>query len=261
MPTRTTPFAPGTPCWVDLLTSDLPGAKAFYGALFGWAFEDTPAEYGGYVRVTSDGHAVAGMMGNTPESGSQDVWTTYLATADAAATTAAATAAGATVYAEPMTVGTLGAMAVFGHQAAGMFGIWEAAEHTGFGKYNEANSVSWDELHTRDFAGALEFLATTFGWTAAITGDTDEFRYAIGQVDGNDVAGVMDATAFLPAETPSMWALYFNVEDIDAVLARAVELGATVVLPAEDTPFGRLAELRDPTGAGFKLIQNIAPPA
>jgi uncharacterized protein len=35
MPERTE-YAPGTPNWVDLGTSDKAGAKKFYGDLYGW---------------------------------------------------------------------------------------------------------------------------------------------------------------------------------------------------------------------------------
>ena len=34
-----TEYAPGTFCWTDLGTTDVDGAKAFYGDLFGWTFE------------------------------------------------------------------------------------------------------------------------------------------------------------------------------------------------------------------------------
>ena len=39
MPERTQ-YAPGTPSWIDLQTSDQAGAKTFYGALFGWDYDD-----------------------------------------------------------------------------------------------------------------------------------------------------------------------------------------------------------------------------
>jgi predicted enzyme related to lactoylglutathione lyase len=45
---------------------------------------------------------------------------------------------------------------------------------------------------------------------------------------------------------------------VDARLARAVELGGSVVMPAEDTPYGRIATAADPTGAQFKLIGRTA---
>ncbi|MBW3647880.1 MAG: VOC family protein, partial [Actinobacteria bacterium] len=68
------------------------------------------------------------------------------------------------------------------------------------------------------------------------------------------LAGVMDASAFWPEGEASRWAVYAKVDDTDATLARAVELGGTVVDAAEDTPYGRLATATDPTGATFKLL-------
>jgi predicted enzyme related to lactoylglutathione lyase len=64
----------------------------------------------------------------------------------------------------------------------------------------------------------------------------------------------MDASGYLPAEVPSNWQVYFNVEDADASIEKAVSLGATVLDGPEDSPFGRLATLADPTGAIFKII-------
>lgn len=48
--------------------------------------------------------------------------------------------------------------------------------------------------------------------------------------------------------------MYFNVADTDAAVARATEMGATLLMGPDDTPYGRLATLTDPTGATFKLI-------
>ena len=39
MPTRNTPWPPGTPCWIDYGASEIDAAKDFYGRLFGWEFE------------------------------------------------------------------------------------------------------------------------------------------------------------------------------------------------------------------------------
>ncbi|HSY14830.1 MAG TPA: VOC family protein [Jatrophihabitantaceae bacterium] len=253
MTTRDTPFAPGTPCWVDLLSSDAEGAKAFYGSLFGWTFNDAGPDFGGYVTFLSDGHNVAGMMQKTADMPMPDGWSTYLSTADAVATVAAATAAGGQVLMEPMAVADLGSMAMLADSSGGAFGLWQAGTHTGFGKYNEPGSVTWDEYHSKDFAATTSFYPKVFGWTLEKTSDTDEFRYYTAQVNGETVAGIMDSASFLPAEVPSHWTLYFSVPDVDAAVAKAVELGGSVVRPGEDTPFGRMADLLDPTGAGFKL--------
>ncbi len=253
MATRTTPFAPGTPCWVDLLSSDVAKATTFYTTLFGWTATEPAADFGNYVTFESDGHVVAGMVPNSADSGSPDVWTTYLSTADIAATVGAATAAGGQLIVPAMQVGDLGSMAVVSDPAGAVFGVWQPGSHTGFGKYNEPGSVTWDEVHSKDFAATLRFYPEVFGWTMEPTSDTDDFRYFTGMIDGERVAGMMDSAAFLPPEVPSHWAVYFSVADIDAALAKAVELGGSVVRPAEDTPFGRIADLLDPTGAMLKL--------
>ena len=56
---------------------------------------------------------------------------------------------------------------------------------------------------------------------------------------------------------PAHWSVYFAVADADATLAKIVALGGSVVVPAEDTPYGRLATVADPTGAMFKIVQDL----
>ena len=46
MPQRSS-YHEGTPNWVDLQTSDVDAAKAFYTRLFGWSFDDQPMPQGG----------------------------------------------------------------------------------------------------------------------------------------------------------------------------------------------------------------------
>ena len=45
MPDRTS-YKPGTISWTDLATTDQDGAKAFYGGLLGWEYDDQPAGEG-----------------------------------------------------------------------------------------------------------------------------------------------------------------------------------------------------------------------
>jgi len=253
MTTRDTPFAAGTPCWVDLLSSDVDKSKSFYTELFGWTSQDTGEEFGGYVNFQSDGYQVAGMIGNAPGSGSPDAWTTYISTADIKASADAVTDAGGQIVSPPTEVADLGSMAIVLDPAGAVFGLWQPGTHTGFTKYNEPGSVTWDEHHSKNFAASTPFYQKVFGWHLDRMSDTDEFRYFQGQIDGETVAGLMDSSSFLPAEVPSHWAVYFSVDDVDAAAAKAVELGGTVLRDPEDTPFGRMADLTDATGAPFKL--------
>jgi predicted enzyme related to lactoylglutathione lyase len=64
----------------------------------------------------------------------------------------------------------------------------------------------------------------------------------------------MDASGFLPEGVPAHWSIYWAVADTDAALLTIGELGGSTLMPAEDTPYGRLAMAADPMGAPFKLV-------
>jgi hypothetical protein len=59
---------------------------------------------------------------------------------------------------------------------------------------------------------------------------------------------------------PPFWGVYFSVADTDATVAKAKELGATVLAEPMDLPgVGRMAALLDPQGAAFSIIKNAQP--
>jgi predicted enzyme related to lactoylglutathione lyase len=62
----------------------------------------------------------------------------------------------------------------------------------------------------------------------------------------------MDGTD-LADGAPSNWYFFLGSDDVDKTVALVEENGGTVVRGAEDTPYGRLAAVADPTGAGFNL--------
>ncbi|ODU02034.1 MAG: hypothetical protein ABS81_18980 [Pseudonocardia sp. SCN 72-86] len=253
MPAHTVSPA-GAPTWFDLFSSDPDRAAEFYRGVVGWEVDRHRSdEFGGYVTFTHGGHRVAGMMRNDGTTGTPDGWTVHLAVDDAKATTEAVVAAGGMVVVEPLQVGDLGTMAVV-VGAGGAVGMWQHGAHTGFEVDSEAGAPTWFELHAADYAGSLAFYRAAFGWDEVRTlSDTDEFRYGQVVIEGNDVAGVMDGARYLPEGVPGVWRVYIGVDDVDAAVAKAVELGGEVREEPVDTPFGRLAEVADPTGAVLKL--------
>ncbi len=191
-----------------------------------------------------------------------DLWSVYLATGDAAKTVADTSAAGGRVYVEPMAVADLGTMAVVGDPAGAGIGMWQADSFQGLTVLGEPGTPSWFELHTRDYSRAVDYYRTVFGWDTEAVSDTPEFRYTVLKHGEQQLAGIMDATGFLPEGVPAHWSIYFGAADADATLAKVVELGGSIVTPAEDTPYGRLATAADPTGAQFKLVApNASMPA
>lgn len=253
MPTRD--VAPlGAPCWIDLTTSDAERIRDFYCPLFGWVATEPNEEFGGYFDFTKDGIRVAGCMPGEPGSGRPDVWSVYLASDDAEKTLEAAVAHGGQVLVPAMAVGDLGTMAVLGDAGGAGIGVWQPARHQGFGLLNEPGAPSWFELLTRDYQDSVAFYRDVFGWHTHVVSDTPEFRYTALKHGYDWLAGIMDATSFLPEGVPAHWSVYFGAEDTDAALATVVELGGSIVRAAEDTPYGRLAVVTDPNGARFKLV-------
>ncbi len=82
-------------------------------------------------------------------------------------------------------------------------------------------------------------------------GDYTEF-----QVEGDSIAGAMEMNPMVPAEMPSYWMPYFNVDDVDAAYAKALGIGAREMLSPQDFPGGRFAIISDPQGAAFGLLKG-----
>ena len=254
MPTRDS--APiGAPCWADLWTSDVEGSRRFYSQLFGWEAQEPSPEFGGYFMFTRNGVPIAGGMGPMGDTPPTNTWKIYLATDDIAKTLESAEAQGAEVVAPAMAVADLGVQAVLVDPTGAEVGAWQPGNFAGFTVLNDPGAPSWFELHTRDHATAVAFYGSVFRWDTNVAGDTDEFRYSTMREPGGqgELAGIMDASAFLPAGAPGQWSVYWEVDDADATIAKVKALGGSVVTGAEDTPYGRLATVADPAGAQFKL--------
>lgn len=252
MPERTE-YAPGVPSWIDIGT-DVEGAKQFYGSLFGWGTMDAgpPEETGGYGFFLKGDKMVAGY--GPQQTPGPPFWTTYVAVADADETAKKVEQAGGNVIMAPMDVMSAGRMAVFQDPQGGFISVWQAGEHKGAQVVNEPGSLTWNELNTRDVNGAKAFYTAVFGWEA----DTHEggpMPYTEFKMGGESIAGCMQMPPMIPAQVPQHWLVYFAVDDTDATVAKATELGGAVRMPGMDTPAGRIAVLGDPQGATFAVIK------
>ncbi len=254
MPEITAPYAPGTPCWVDLMVPDQQAALDFYRDLFGWEGEPGGPETGGYAVCTFKGLPVAG-IGPTMDPATPTVWTTYLATDDADATMAKITKAGGQVMMPPMDVMDLGRMFVGVDPTGAAFGVWQHKEFIGAQLVNEPGGIAWNECLTRDPAAAGAFYAAVFG--VGVEDMPGDMEYRTFQVGGRPVGGLFTMTDPQFTDIPPHWLTYFCVDDTDSTVDAAVKRGATVLMPAADTPFGRMSALRDPWGAVFSVIQTM----
>lgn len=79
---------------VELNTTDLGKAKAFYGELFNWTLEDVPGMDYTMIKV---GQGTGGGMMKHPMPGAPSMWLAYVQVDDAEASTQKAKSLGATV--------------------------------------------------------------------------------------------------------------------------------------------------------------------
>ncbi len=253
-----TGYAPGTPSWVDLATSDPAGAREFYTGLFGWDAEVGPDEYGNYTMFLLRGRVAAGMAGQPAREGVPTAWTTYIATDDTATVAKRIPELGGTLLQGPMEIPGQGVMTWSTDPAGAAFGTWEARGHEGAALVNEPGAISWNELTTRDLAGAMPFYTGLFGWgwDPVDTGEGGP-EYQTFSVEGRAVGGALQMTEEF-GDTAPHWMPYFGVADTDAAAERAAGLGATVGVPPTDSPFGRFAVLVDPQGAVLTVMQMPA---
>jgi uncharacterized protein len=257
-----TSYLEGTPCWVDLATSDPAGARAFYGGMFGWDFDiDPDPQTGNYTMCRLDGKNVVGMAGQPAEGGMPTVWMTYFAVDDVDKTAERVSEHGGKVHMAPMDVMDSGRMAVAADREGAMFGLWQARQHIGAELVNQPGTVVWNELMTRDLDGGTAFYTEVLGlrWEDYDTGGEGP-RYRLANTSVGNVGGALEMSAEMPAEMPASWGVYFAVQDAPAAVARATELGGSVQVPVFDTPQGPTAVLRDPQGGTFSVIA-IANPA
>jgi predicted enzyme related to lactoylglutathione lyase len=253
-----TSYTPGTPCWVELSgTPDIEASESFYRELFGWEMPEQPnsVQLGGYRRAKLNGRDVAGVSPRM-EDGQPTAWATYVSVDDAAAAVSKVEAAGGTKLTDPIDVMGMGTMAVLTDPAGAVFGVWQPETFVGSELVNETGAFGWNELGTRDTAGAKEFYGAVFGWSAADEDSPRVGTYTIWKVGEAMVGGMLDAdVAGIPAEVPPHWLVYFTVEDTDAAVEKAKGAGGEVRMEPIDIPVGRFAVLADQFGASFAVMQ------
>lgn len=112
----------------------------------------------------------------------------------------------------------------------------------------------WNELITRDMAGAEKFYTELLGWKAVDSG-MPGMKYTLFKFGDKDAGGLMDMPPDVPKEVPSHWMAYIAVDDVDAIANKVGELGGKILHGPQDVPeVGRFCIIQDPTGAVVSLI-------
>jgi predicted enzyme related to lactoylglutathione lyase len=118
-------------------------------------------------------------------------------------------------------------------------------------------TFSWTDLNTSDQEAAKTFYAGLFGWSYFDAPVGDDAYYSMASIGDRQVAAIaLQQQQQRDAGAPPTWNSYITVDDADAALARAKELGGTVHADAFDVmEAGRMGVVQDPQGAYFLVWQ------
>jgi predicted enzyme related to lactoylglutathione lyase len=273
-------YIPGVPSWVDTSQPDPEAAVTFYSGLFGWEFEDVmpPGSEGKYFIARIRGGDVAAVGSIPEEAPPAATWNTYVWVESADQTASTVREAGGNVVMEPFDVMDAGRMALFTDPEGAAFCVWQAKDHKGARVVNEHGSLNFNDLNTRDTAGAKSFYGSVFGWqTLELEGgfemwtlpgygdylerDNPDLRKQMAELDAP--AGFEDVVASLvpisddQPHTPPHWGVTFAVDDADAIASKATELGGKLIAPPFDAPWVRMTVIADPQGAIFTASKFV----
>ena len=250
-------YPAGAPCWVDLLVSDVPRAQQFYSELFGWQWRPGDADTGGYTLALLDGHPVAGVSRRPPTARVASQWTTYLRVVDLPTAGWKIEEQGGRLLGRPAQLGRLASTQIVQGRGGTLFGLWEPLELPGCGLLDVDGALTWNELMAHDFDGTLRFHATVFGQAFTEHSDPESSRWATAHTgDGNPSFGVSQIGWEWPVDIPPHWVASFATSHAVPTIAKALDLGATLVQGPFDGPYGMGALLR---GLEDELIGILVP--
>jgi predicted enzyme related to lactoylglutathione lyase len=248
-----TPRRPiGSFCWVELATSDLERAEAFYTALFGWSVTKLPLGPGEtYLIFQLSSIDAAAAYRTTPGRGSQEPrWSLYVSVEDVDRSAERVKGLGGTLIQPHFDVMDAGRTAPVADPSGAFLALWQSKRSHGIGPGGAHGTLCWADLQGKDAGKTTDFYGALFGWTF-MKGEKDDYLHI---KNGEEFIGG------IPLEhqehTPASWLAYFLVDDCRASVGKARGQGAKVLVDTMTLEkVGTFAVLNDPQGATFAVFE------
>ncbi len=253
----------GTPCWVDLATSDLDAAKEFYAGLFGWSYADEQMGemgIGTYSMAMVNDVATAAIYELGPDqirAPANPSWNAYVSVDDIELTLNNVRQRDDAILTDTTDVDRAGRVAVIEDPTGCQTTIWQLGEFRGGLIREEPGALTWSEHVSTDLKESVRFYEDVIGVETVTTPQSNLDEYAMWIVDDIPVAGMFQwPDEMITDGVPSMWFVYFQVADLDAAVGYVETNGGMAMAnePAVNA-VGRFIVLLDPQGADFCAIE------
>lgn len=256
--------------WLDLETTDLAGAKRFYGGLLGWNYRDYHADGVDYSVALVDDQPVAGLVRREIHNGTErrSRWLPFFSVLDVDATFRRALGARAEVQSTPEDLPLRGRQGRMSDPEGAVFALVNSTSGDPPDDPNPRAIGSWGspELLARDPADEAVFYQRVLGYSVVAQpadGGFERVRLSSGSRERADVR-LLPPGKVLPH---AGWIGFVRVFSTADTARKAVTLGGRVLAgPARQIHGATGALLEDPTGAAFGVMElppetanNLAP--
>ncbi len=249
--------------WLDLETTDLPGAKRFYRALFGWDYRDYHSQGVDYTVALVNGKPVAGLVRRqiVNETERRSAWLPFFSVADVSSTFEQALKAHAHARSEPENLPLRGRQARLTDPEGAVFALVTSSSGDPSDDPNPRALGTWGapSLLARDPAGEAVFYQGLFSY--AIVGDPTDHGFERIRLSAgtHERANIRRLPGGADALNPQ-WISFVRVFSTAASVRQAVKLGGHILVATTPATQGAtLGILEDPTGAAFGVLE--LPPA
>jgi len=249
---------PGKFIWYDLATENPEGARAFYGAVFGWKFREVPGAPASYTLIENASGKVGGLFRQARPQGAKagSRWLSLMAVRDAEKAASFVKARGGEVLLAPRTVAGRGTHAVFRDPEGAVFGVLANEGGDPPDTPVDDGEVFWLDLFTHEPGKAATFYAALAGYDIEIGEVAGRTRVLLST---NHVARAGLARLPADADKPG-WLPYILVSDVPGTLERVRAAGGKVLMPPRrDLLDGNLAVIADPSGGMVGIVNWVAP--
>jgi predicted enzyme related to lactoylglutathione lyase len=245
-------YTHGRMVWRELMTSDAAKARAFYGELLGWTFENVDlGSEGNYTLIKLGEKQIGGLWQLSASQRAPTLWMSYVSVPDVDAAARAATEQGGKVVRGPADIPDIGRFAVMQDFAGALIVAFHDLKGDPPVEAPKPGEFCWETLGTPDTARARAFYGKLFGWTTLKALGGTALGFTTDDSAKGQVADIQENKEFTPA-----WLPHVMVEKLMPACDRVTELGGQIPVPLIAAPgLGRIAVIADPTGGHLALFE------
>lgn len=242
---------PGRFVWFDLHSTDMTTVSNFYDDLFGWDFQRTDFQVAGVKNIIHRGKIIGNLFGREAEPG-DSWWLCSLSVRNVNASVGVFMEAGGRIE-QPLTDKPYRGREIVGTDPQGAR-LAVLTSYTG-DPSSQTMPGRWVgcELWTTDVDGALGFYRPLAGYDAVHRDTADPSGHVLVTVSGEPSGGIVKISG---QPLKPQWIPYVGVKSVLRAVTKAQSMGGEVVVPPDPAVLqGRVAILRDPSGAVFGVQQ------